>query len=555
VSTCAIVERVPRWLHRLLYALAALLGVAVVVLGAWAFDANAHDGKVLRRVTLAGRDISGSTRPELIAIVDEVAREAPTKEVEVRAPGGGFAVPAATLGVSVDEPATIRSALDIGRTGGLPKRFTEWLGSFRGERRAPVEVRVAESAVYETVEQNDPGDRTPATEPSIAFSDGALRAVEGKAGKGIDARDVIDTLPDAATSGGRIVVEVDRGEVEPRFPVVEAARLADELQARISQPLPVTAGEAKATVPVTTLRSWMTSEARADGLHPKLKPETALEDLGKLLEEAGEPAVDSRFTVEGGQVKLIAGRNGTKCCHPEAVDIVATALLDNKDSPPPALPLTTRQPSLTAEAAAKLGVNAPIASFTTRHPAGQPRVQNIHRIADILRGTLIRPGRTFSVNDTVGRRTAAKGFVSAGVIEEGRFTEDIGGGISQFATTLFNAAFEAGLDFGDYQSHSIYISRYPYGREATLSYPNPDLEIENNSPYGVLIWPTYTDSTITVTLYSTKFAEVRQSGQSEAPRGNCKRVRTERTRTYLADGRTEVDAVFATYRPAEGVNC
>jgi vancomycin resistance protein YoaR len=217
--------------------------------------------------------------------------------------------------------------------------------------------------------------------------------------------------------------------------------------------------------------------------------------------------------------------------------------------------LTAREPDLTEDEARKLGVNAPIASFTTRHPGGQPRVQNIHHIADLLRGTLIQPGRTFSVNDTVGRRTAAKGFVSAPVIEDGRFSESIGGGISQFATTLFNAAFEAGLDFGEYQSHSIYISRYPYGREATLSYPAPDLEIENNSPYGVLIWPTYTDTSITVTLYSTKFAEVRQSGQTRSPRGACTRVRTERTRTFLADGRSDVDEVFATYRPAEGVNC
>ncbi|MFP5326705.1 MAG: VanW family protein, partial [Acidimicrobiia bacterium] len=196
----------------------------------------------------------------------------------------------------------------------------------------------------------------------------------------------------------------------------------------------------------------------------------------------------------------------------------------------------------------------PIATFTTSHPAGQPRVQNIHRIADMLRGTVILPGETFSVNGTVGRRTKANGFVAAPVIEEGRFSEGVGGGISQFATTLFNAAFHGGLDFGEYQSHSIYISRYPYGREATLSYPHPDLQIKNTTPHGVLIWPEYTERTITVTLYSTRFATGEQTGQSESQRGNCTRVTTERTRTYV-DGRTKVDQVFATYRPAEGVNC
>ena len=107
--------------------------------------------------------------------------------------------------------------------------------------------------------------------------------------------------------------------------------------------------------------------------------------------------------------------------------------------------------------------------------------------------SLSQPGERFSVNDFVGERTREKGFVSAGTIQQGHFKDDVGGGISQFATTLFNAAFFAGLEFDDYQSHTIYISRYPYGREATLNYPDVDLAFINNTPYGILIWPEYTE--------------------------------------------------------------
>jgi vancomycin resistance protein YoaR len=105
-----------------------------------------------------------------------------------------------------------------------------------------------------------------------------------------------------------------------------------------------------------------------------------------------------------------------------------------------------------------------------------------------------------------------------------------------------------------YQAHSIYISRYPYGREATLSWTKPDLVISNTTPYGVLIDTSYTSTSLTVTLWSTKYATGAQTAQSEAPLGNCKRVTTERTRTYV-DGHTKVDHVYATYRPAEGVKC
>jgi vancomycin resistance protein YoaR len=546
---------VSRWLRRCLYALAALLGLAVVVAGAWALDANAHDGKVLRRVTLAGRDVSGLTRPELVRVVGRVAEQVPTEQVEVRAPEGGFTVPAADLGVEVDEAATIRSALDIGRTGGLPDRFGAWLRSFRGERRAPVHVRVDERRVFATVAEEDEGPRTPPTEPSIAYGEGRLHGVEGKPGKGIDPRDVIDALPGAATSGRTIVVKVDRGEVAPRFPIEEAERLAAEVQSKVSTPMPVKAGETKATVPVATLRSWITSEVRDDELRPKVKPEATLEDLGKLLKDAGEPATETRFTVDGGGVQILPGTPGTKCCGDEAVTIVETALFDDDQGPPPPLPLVTRPPKLTAEEAMALGVKEPTGVFTTKHKCCEARVQNIHRIADLLRGQLILPGQTFSVNDTVGKRTVEKGFVTAPVIADGLHDEDVGGGISQMATTLFNAAFFAALDFGEYQSHSLYISRYPYGREATMGYPHPDLQIKNTSKYGVLIWPTNTDTSLTVTLYSTRFADAQQTGQSEAPSGACKRVTTERTRTYLDDGHQVVDKVVARYRPAEGVNC
>src|SRR5207248_495745 len=119
-------------------------------------------------------------------------------------------------------------------------------------------------------------------------------------------------------------------------------------------------------------------------------------------------------------------------------------------------------------------VKEQVSTFTTRYIAGQPRVTNIHRIADLVKGTVILPGETFSLNRAVGERTLAKGFVVDHQInEDGKFDDAVGGGISQFATTTFNAAFFGGLDFGEYQSHSIYISRYPFGREATVSWTHP----------------------------------------------------------------------------------
>jgi len=206
--------------------------------------------------------------------------------------------------------------------------------------------------------------------------------------------------------------------------------------------------------------------------------------------------------------------------------------------------------------AAKLGIVEPVGTFTTPHACCEDRVKNIHLFADIVRGMIIEPGQTWSANERVGKRTADRGFVEAPVIVEGTHGDDVGGGVSQFATTMFNASFFAGLDIPDYQSHSLYISRYPYGREATISWEKPDLKIKNNTPYGVMIWPTYTDTSLTVTLWSTKFAVGAQTGdQEKTDRGPCTRVKTERTRTYVSDGHTDVDYFYALYQKNDGVKC
>jgi len=159
-----------------------------------------------------------------------------------------------------------------------------------------------------------------------------------------------------------------------------------------------------------------------------------------------------------------------------------------------------------------------------------------------------------SLNETVGRRTEEKGFVPGGFISKGHLVEDIGGGVSQFATTIFNAAVRAGLDFEYYQAHSIYFDRYPYGLEATISYPRPDLVITNPTPFGILIWSSWTDESVTVDMYSTSNVDVKLKEPTEQLVDLCTRVKTERIRTWQ-DQNIESDYFFATYRPEEGLNC
>jgi vancomycin resistance protein YoaR len=156
--------------------------------------------------------------------------------------------------------------------------------------------------------------------------------------------------------------------------------------------------------------------------------------------------------------------------------------------------------------ASDMGPLGEVSTFTTRHPCCQSRVKNIQLLADEIRGAILLPGETFSVNDRAGKRTLAEGYVRAGAIINGRVeccdsAVNVGGGTSQFATTFYNAVFFGCYEDVFHQPHSLYFSRYPFVREATLGFPAPDVKFRNDSEAVVYIDTTYTSGSITVTLY------------------------------------------------------
>ena len=202
-----------------------------------------------------------------------------------------------------------------------------------------------------------------------------------------------------------------------------------------------------------------------------------------LFIDYGDAGDEPTFTIDAiGRVRIVGSSPRAVCCTLDTPERILAGMEAGKR----VVELRPREhPGVRGiEWAKSLGIVEVIGEFTTNYQPNQTRNINIQRIAELTRGAVIEPGGEFSINDYVGRRTRENGFVDAGVISNGVFTTSVGGGISQYATTLFNAAFFAGLDFGDYQSHSIYISRYPYGREATVNFPNVDLEILNTTPYG-----------------------------------------------------------------------
>ena len=142
-----------------------------------------------------------------------------------------------------------------------------------------------------------------------------------------------------------------------------------------------------------------------------------------------------------------------------------------------------------------------VSRFTTYHKCCQNRVVNIHRFADKLSGAVIAPWDRFSLNRHVGKRTVEDGFRAAGTLVNGELVNTVGGGVSQAATTIYNAIFWGGYRPVTHRPHSIYIPRYPEGIEATINWPDIDLVFRNDTPHHVLVVADYTATSLTVAFY------------------------------------------------------
>jgi vancomycin resistance protein YoaR len=572
-----------------LYALVAAVPVVLLVLliVAWAVDTTVLSGQVLRNVDLAGQDISGKGEDALPEVISALAEELAVHPVTIRmqvptAQGGAsagqteertYSTIAGDLGLTVDEDATVQAALDEGRGDSFFVRPFHWLASFFSSREVPVRYTVNELQTVATLQALQGADLTAASEPTIRLENGNFVPQEGRAGLGIDADEVVDALPDAAVAAESmstddpIVLDVEQTPIEPRFTVEDAQALADRANGMTAQGFTVQVDTANLPLSTEQLRSWITPTVTDSGLDLMFNGQAVKDTVGQMVAALVEPQ-NASVTLENGQPVVIPGRNGIALRNDDADVRVWDAMNHGETSV--ALEAQAAEPEFSTEEVQAWGIaqaiggnrgwrngaaiDGPAPGFTTYHNAGEARVTNIHRIADLVRGAVIPPGGTFSVNDHVGRRTTANGFVEAGAIRNGVHVPEVGGGVSQFGTTLFNAAYFAGLDILEYQSHSEWFTRYPRGREATLGYPHPDVVIQNNTPYGVMIWTSYTGSSLTVTMYSTPYATAEQTGITESPQGQCMVVTTTRTRTY-PNGETDNDTFRSTYRPGENLNC
>ncbi|MFC0533966.1 VanW family protein [Phytohabitans kaempferiae] len=487
-------RRSPR---RILAGVTALAVLApVVVVTGYAYAGDVPRGTTVLGIEIGGRDAADAAQALRTGLARQSDRLAAPVPVRLGDNARDTRVIPGEVGLGVDVDATVRAA-SVG--GANP--FTLLFGS-----RAVAPVVTVDAARLDEVLREDVGEDARAMRiPAITFDGTTARAVRPRPGRGLDPQRSAQALRDGWLGGHPVLVPLV--DVHPVTTADEVEQLLTELaEPAVAAPVTVTTDRGTITVPPAAIAQSLLLTADQTGrITPRVDEGKLRAALAAPLARIETPARDATVSTVAGKPKLVDGRDGQRL-DTAALSRDLLAVLPERDARVVRGGFTPAAPAVTGDLLASLGIKEQVSTFTTTFTGGlsSPRSQNIVRIAEEVDGAIVRPGAVFSLNEHTGERGYAQGYKDAPVIIDGKLTPGVGGGASQFTTTLFNASYYAGLEDVEHKPHSYHFSRYPSVIESTIFYPNLDLKFRNNTPYGVLIHTSYTADSITVSMWSTK---------------------------------------------------
>jgi vancomycin resistance protein YoaR len=497
----------------------ALIGLVVVALvaGLLATETLATAGRVRRGVRVGGVDLSGLTPAAAGARLREAAAPVEASPLVLEAAAASLRLPRSQAGVELDIEASVAAAMATGRGWALdPDRFTGWFGRIDLPWRARVDsgrlhrqLTTLDRRVGSHV--REPGLRIGTLIPGDEAGTGAGREavpvelVPGRPGRAVERAGAEAALRAAAAAPAGTTVRLPIGERPPSVATATAQATADRAARLLEAPVEVSAGQGRVELLPAELAPLVRTRVAAGQLRLGLDPGGLDRLLRRRAPFAYTEPKDASFQPSGGGIRLLPAVTGLRADPRKAAAAVLEAGTAGAGADrTAALPTATTEPELTTKEARALGVKEVMSTFTTTFNAGDaPRVHNIGLIAAAVHGRLVLPGQVFSMNEATGQRTAAKGYRTAHVIRNGEIVDGLGGGVCQAGTTMFNTAFFAGLPVVERRNHSLHISHYPMGRDATLNWPGTDLKFRNDSPYGIYVTSRATPSALTFTFWST----------------------------------------------------
>ncbi len=474
-----------------LVALGAIAGALAVATGVLAL---AGRDALPSRTIVGGVDVGRMSRAEATTALEAAARRQRLRPVVLRVDDPDAEIQVTVTGALLGAQPRIEEALDEADRSGIFSRLTRRLGL--GETEV-VPLRFDFDALQLERLHTDLETRV-ATEPqdaSLTVTAAGARVAPSVEGRALDGEALTRRLGSLPAT---LSVPVD--VVPPSVTTAAARRAGRTVDALLASTRTIAIGTTAVELRPAFLRRALVIEPQGGSLTVRLDGDALRRRLGAVFGDRLRKPRDAQFQVAGTRVKVLPSAPGREL----DVESIGRSLLANPRSTVHRARFRSVAPALTTEEARGLKITELVSEFTTYYPCCAPRVNNIQRGAQILDDTVVKPGGSFSLNDALGRRTEERGFVLAPQILAGRLEDAVGGGVSQISTTLYNAAFFAGLQLDAHQPHEFYISRYPMGREATVSWGGPEMIFTNDWKAGLLIKVSAWSTGVSVRFYSSK---------------------------------------------------
>ncbi|MDG4804186.1 VanW family protein [Micromonospora sp. WMMD980] len=498
---------------------------AALLAGGIAVGAYAYAGDVPRGTTVLGTELGGRSRADAArALRAELERRAAALNAPIVVTVGEekTELKPADVGLAIDVDATVAAA-----AAAEAHAVSRLVGSRAIEPVVTVDAQRLGAALREAV--GDQGREM--TMPTVIWTGTTPKPVYPKPALTVDTAGATEAVTTAWLAAQPVTVPLV--EKWPATSREEVDRLVTELaRPAVAAPVTLTTEGGSVTIPPAAIARSLRFSTDDDGtVTPRVDVKRLRAALGGKLARLEVEPRDAGLTITGGKPKVVPSRAGRQV-DAAALGPALLAVLPKSTDRTVTAQLKAATPELTEAKLAELGIKERVSTFTTRFTGGlsSPRSQNIVQAAKDVDGTIVRPGETFSLNAHTGERGYDQGYQDAPTIVNGKLVPGVGGGVSQFTTTLFNATYYAGMEDVEHKPHSFYFSRYPAVIESTIYWPQLDFKFRNNTPHGVLIDTSYTGSSITVSIWSTKIYD---SVQTEyGPRRNVTQPKT----VYLKPG-------------------
>ena len=493
-------RRIGAWYGRHVWLATGLLIVIVAAAGFAVLQAvswnQAGDG-----VTVAGVAVGGLDEAAVAAAVkDQVA----PRIAGVRLEAGGEApidLSLDQLGITLDARATARQALASGRRD-LPLGLSVWLPG--GDSAVAPVVRVDGTAYMKGIEAVRAEVDVPAKDARLKLNGAQLGVVPAEQGREVDAVALERAILGAVAAGHSYAGPAPTRVVQPEVSTVDAEARASAAAAYLARPVTLRYRSKAVTLTPEQMAGMLSVNKGddADQYPLTFHNDHAAAELHRIFAFAETPPVNATVEVnDDGTVSVTESASGMVLDMPVLMDELDDAATGG-GLRTIFVALTPEFPKLSTADVESMGLSALGSQFITYFdPRNTSRANNIALAAKLVDGSVVEPGETFSLNAAMGPRTANRGFDYAPVIAaDNVLRQGVGGGICQYATTLFNAVFFAGLPVAERRAHSLYISHYPIGRDATVAWGSVDFKFRNDTGKSIMIRSWIDGGALTVAL-------------------------------------------------------